>query len=185
MRGYTNSQNRNRYSYVTNNPLRYTDPTGHSMDDGCRDYGCGSPAPTPTPPPIPLPPPDGGGTTGHHGGDGDDTPTIPPIVVVPPVENGPGGIIIIPLPGPDTSNFPEPEACVNLEREYHEILDQVLSLQEQIHELQETLKRTREPQHKKEVEQQIKRLNNQLGSLLVKHYQILARARVLGCSFAG
>ena len=29
MPGYTNPQNLNRYSYVTNNPLRYTDPTGH------------------------------------------------------------------------------------------------------------------------------------------------------------
>ncbi len=27
--GYTNPQNLNRYSYVNNNPLRYTDPTGH------------------------------------------------------------------------------------------------------------------------------------------------------------
>ncbi|MEO7841035.1 MAG: RHS repeat-associated core domain-containing protein [Anaerolineales bacterium] len=27
--GYANPQNLNRFSYVTNNPLRYTDPTGH------------------------------------------------------------------------------------------------------------------------------------------------------------
>ena len=27
--GYTNPQSLNRYSYVTNNPLKYTDPTGH------------------------------------------------------------------------------------------------------------------------------------------------------------
>jgi RHS repeat-associated protein len=32
--GYTNPQSLNRYSYVTNNPLRYTDPTGHWADDG-------------------------------------------------------------------------------------------------------------------------------------------------------
>jgi len=34
--GYANPQNLNRFSYVTNNPLRYTDPTGHMMtvDDG-------------------------------------------------------------------------------------------------------------------------------------------------------
>jgi RHS repeat-associated protein len=31
---YTNPQNLNRFSYVTNNPLRYTDPTGHMMSDG-------------------------------------------------------------------------------------------------------------------------------------------------------
>ena len=33
--GYTNPQNLNRYRYVTNNPLRYTDPTGHMQ---CEDY---------------------------------------------------------------------------------------------------------------------------------------------------
>ena len=32
---YANPQNLNRYSYVTNNPLRYTDPTGHMQ---CEDY---------------------------------------------------------------------------------------------------------------------------------------------------
>ena len=35
MPGYANPQNLNRYSYVTNNPLRYTDPTGHErLQDG-------------------------------------------------------------------------------------------------------------------------------------------------------
>ena len=32
--GYANPQNLNRYSYVRNNPLRYTDPTGHLLDPG-------------------------------------------------------------------------------------------------------------------------------------------------------
>jgi RHS repeat-associated protein len=36
----TNPQHLNRFSYVTNNPLRYTDPTGHRLDNGCRDHGC-------------------------------------------------------------------------------------------------------------------------------------------------
>jgi RHS repeat-associated protein len=38
--GYDNPQNLNRYSYVLNNPLRYTDPTGHMIDDGCNTEGC-------------------------------------------------------------------------------------------------------------------------------------------------
>lgn len=32
--GAGNPQGLNRYSYVLNNPLRYTDPSGHCMDDG-------------------------------------------------------------------------------------------------------------------------------------------------------
>jgi RHS repeat-associated protein len=32
--GYDNPQNLNRYSYVINNPLRYTDPTGHMYSAG-------------------------------------------------------------------------------------------------------------------------------------------------------
>jgi len=31
--GLENPQNRNRYSYALNNPLKYTDPTGHCVDD--------------------------------------------------------------------------------------------------------------------------------------------------------
>jgi RHS repeat-associated protein len=34
--GYTNPQNLNRYSYVTNNPLRYTDPSGRCLFAGNR-----------------------------------------------------------------------------------------------------------------------------------------------------
>jgi RHS repeat-associated protein len=36
---YTNPQSLNRYSYVLNNPLRYTDPTGHGEND---DLGPGT-----------------------------------------------------------------------------------------------------------------------------------------------
>ena len=34
VQSFANPQNLNRYSYVTNNPLRYIDPTGHSADCG-------------------------------------------------------------------------------------------------------------------------------------------------------
>ncbi len=41
MPGYANPQSLNRYSYVVNNPLRYTDPTGHMMleDEGSTKGG--------------------------------------------------------------------------------------------------------------------------------------------------
>jgi hypothetical protein len=49
-----NPQAFNRFSYVRNNPLRYTDPTGHYE---CSDIDCGgnggvAPAPAPIPPPF-------------------------------------------------------------------------------------------------------------------------------------
>jgi hypothetical protein len=40
--GYANPQNLNRFSYVLNNPLKYTDPTGHCISiDGERTCGSG------------------------------------------------------------------------------------------------------------------------------------------------
>ncbi len=56
--GYANPQNLNRFSYVTNNPLRYTDPTGHKVacdpyEDDCNGGGSGN-----------------GGGNGGGGGDG-------------------------------------------------------------------------------------------------------------------
>jgi RHS repeat-associated protein len=42
--GYVNPQSLNRYSYVNNNPLRYTDPTGHiQVEDEGSTKGCSDP----------------------------------------------------------------------------------------------------------------------------------------------
>jgi hypothetical protein len=67
-------QSWNRYSYGLNNPVRYTDPSGHSPIDGPCGYqgqDCGSPIPT-SRSPLPTPPnnPPNGGEGGGNGGNG-------------------------------------------------------------------------------------------------------------------
>jgi RHS repeat-associated protein len=68
----SNPQNLNRFSYVLNNPLRYTDPTGHdiqcTLEDGCWetcDYNCTSNGGTTS-----------GGTSGGSGNGGGDDLTV-------------------------------------------------------------------------------------------------------------
>jgi len=52
--GPANPQSLNRYSYVLNNPLRYTDPTGH-VGVACPHCELVTVAPQPPPPPQPVP----------------------------------------------------------------------------------------------------------------------------------
>ena len=87
MPGYSNPQNLNRYSYVTNNPLRYTDPTGHmQVADGPQSSGCSNPIycqnGKPKPPTVYRKPKNKGGNSGI--GDG---PTIGPSQVIDPTSN--------------------------------------------------------------------------------------------------
>jgi len=84
--GAVNPQNFNRYSYVRNNPIRYTDPTGHTVANedggGCYVTNCGLPVP---PPPY-IPPSSGGG--GGGGGNPCTSvvclPTPTPEIELPP-----------------------------------------------------------------------------------------------------
>ena len=81
--GYANPQNLNRYSYVTNNPLRYTDPTGHfcteeDANGNIIHVNCGTG----------LPPSGGGGAGGGNGsggGGGDYCSTHPESCGLPPI----------------------------------------------------------------------------------------------------
>jgi len=57
VQSYANPQNLNRFSYVRNNPVRYTDPTGHMIPCEPGDV-CRHPDPTPPPPCNCQPPPD-------------------------------------------------------------------------------------------------------------------------------
>ncbi len=61
MLGYANPQNLNRYSYATNNPSRYTDPTGHWIV-GDENPGCSIC--------TVWPPPNSGNSNGGSGGNG-------------------------------------------------------------------------------------------------------------------
>ncbi len=76
MPGYANPQNLNRYSYVTNNPLRYTDPTGHMMTVGDGGGGGSYTLPTLNINYCTTHPKSCGGETG--GGGNHDSPTDPP-----------------------------------------------------------------------------------------------------------
>jgi hypothetical protein len=95
--GYANPQSLNRYSYVNNNPLRYTDPTGHfcteeDADGNIINVNCGTG----------LPPNGGGGGNSGGGHDDDDEddpvdycsthpescllpPAMPPVLQLPTV----------------------------------------------------------------------------------------------------
>ncbi|MEO7841029.1 MAG: RHS repeat-associated core domain-containing protein [Anaerolineales bacterium] len=67
--GYANPQNLNRFSYVRNNPLRYTDPTGHYVPCEADAGECHH-----DPAPSPAPGGSGGGGGGGGGDDDDDDP---------------------------------------------------------------------------------------------------------------
>jgi len=71
----SNPQSLNRYSYVLNNPLRYTDPTGHDPFENCSPTGggCFSFAPVPT----------GTGPCAVYGCAGPHTVPDPVVILVP------------------------------------------------------------------------------------------------------
>lgn len=77
--GYANPQNLNRYSYVTNNPLRYTDPTGHMLSENEYGGGCSTSGYCPggIAPQAPSNPLGGGNGGGGNDDDEEDNPLDP------------------------------------------------------------------------------------------------------------
>ncbi len=94
--GYANPQNLNRFSYVTNNPLRYTDPTGHMMCAFCGGEGGGYTPPSNTNYCTTHPAACGGGSGGGGGGNNGGS-------------GGGGGGLLMPNPSPGGGG--DPPAC--------------------------------------------------------------------------
>ena len=104
---FANPQNLNRFGYVINNPVRYTDPTGHvctDPDDPTPSCEGGGPPPPNTPaplgdapvvyPPDPLDP-----------GQEEDDPTPAPNIPLPAGDSCSGSSC------PIVSNFPDGPSC--------------------------------------------------------------------------
>jgi hypothetical protein len=76
--GYGNPQALNRYAYTLNNPLRYTDPTGHTVDCNPMEDDCHHDDPSTNSTG------DGNGQAGnHHNDDGGDDPDPTNGLIVP------------------------------------------------------------------------------------------------------
>lgn len=94
MPGYGNPQALNRYSYTLNNPLRYTDPTGHMV--ACEDGDiCEHDYPSSAP---------GGGNGGSGGNEDDNDPPDPNPSDSSCDTNG-NGVADIPCPGLTTRDW--------------------------------------------------------------------------------
>jgi hypothetical protein len=110
--GYANPQNLNRYSYVTNNPLRYIDPTGHArleneFGGGCStsEY-CGSTPYSPPLPPVNYCDTHPNACSAGGNGDGNRSTSTPSPVLTPTSTPAPGGANDY-----DCSTYPNRYAC--------------------------------------------------------------------------
>jgi len=93
----SNPQSWNRFSYTLNNPVGFTDPTGHftcSSDKTSDDYCPGHSSPTPPIPPASGSEGDGGERGGRDSGEEgeenkDNPPNYPdPSLTIPPLDGG-------------------------------------------------------------------------------------------------
>ena len=90
-----------RYAYANNSPVNYTDPSGHALDDGCRDYGCDfgtSSSTLSSSSYVPTP------TAGSGGGNGCSGPN-PSVVCLPTVPDLEFDITHVPTQLPPTVDY--------------------------------------------------------------------------------
>jgi RHS repeat-associated protein len=145
---YANPQHLNHFGYVTNNPLRYTDPSGNVPIDclGGDGYCEGTPAPAPVSLTIPIPIPE------------PEFPTEP----IPFIDLGP--ILIPPIPLPDLEN----PLCKMLRENMKTLEDQIISITDQIFSLLKELGNTTDPDQQRAIRKQIEDLNRQHKALLAQ-----------------
>lgn len=188
---YAVPQTLNLFGYVLNNPLRYTDPTGHWVDEGC-GTGPGNPSQG-TGCTLPPPPSGGGGGTGggngNHPGRGGTNPN-PPVGspgIIPPIGGGDEGIIVV--PGPiiimPPIDLPDPRSCYDLEHDYFGIIDKIRSTVTRIRELENELARTTDPESRQAIQDELDDLETKLLTLVREGDHILAIAKKKGCSTIG
>ena len=159
---YTNSQHLNRFAYVINNPLRYTDPTGH-MDEIPDDGGCapcnqypGPEEPEPEPVEDPI----------------FEFPTEPiPIIIEGPIL---GPITLPDLTRPD-------KLCKSIERQWWAVWQKMYGLAERIKRLQTELENTSEPERKQEIIAEINALSKEVASLQKQLTKLRDWSKALGC----
>ncbi|HLO32463.1 MAG TPA: RHS repeat-associated core domain-containing protein [Anaerolineales bacterium] len=176
--GYTNPQNLNRFSYTVNNPIRYTDPTGHWNDPGCGSPICndtqsgGSSTGTT------------GGRAGSHSGSNtsNDPPAVvvPPIVLIPPLDTGP---III---SPSSPLEEEPDlVCQPFKNQYRRLLATATGIYNEINALKKELENPKlDPITRKAIQQKLINLRSQLTDLRQELEVLKDLADAAGCSLA-
>ena len=171
MSNLLNPQNLNRYSYVLNNPVRYTDPTGLmvAVDDGGGCYIC-----TMT---------DGGGTTGggvgtHEGARSSTEEPVPNLADILEdqsesevgVEVGVNGIsVLVPNVLSESSDEPgENLACTRLKEQMEQLRDKLRSIDKQIDALNEKLKNTTDPNERIAILEELKTLYARANEVLTE-----------------
>jgi hypothetical protein len=155
---YGDPQNLNRYSYVLNNPVRYTDPTGHAVAVE-NDGGCWICSQTPSSGSTGGGSQEGNTSPRDDGGPTFEDPPVPPVVIVPLVDIGP---III---SPSSPLEGEPTYCIAFKNRYKTLFAQFQNIQNEMDELKKQLANTKDDATKRLLQLRLNYLRMQLADL--------------------